>query len=62
MRAADKAFKAAQRLIKHARDQGDAMLDLNTEETRALQQLPKEIADLAQLQSLTLANTQITDL
>jgi len=62
MSVADKAFKAAQRLIKHARDQGDAILDLNTEETRALQQLPKEIADLAQRQCLYLANTQITDL
>lgn len=62
MSAADDAYRAAQRLIAKAKEEGLDKLDFDFPDTHALTGLPPEIADLPALRSLDLNNTQIADL
>lgn len=62
MNDADRAYAAAERRIAEAKAEGATRLDLDREETRALQTLPPGIAELTGLETLDLDNTQITDL
>ncbi len=62
MTAADKAFAAAERLIAGAKRTGATELSLDTKATHALTRLPDSIATLAELTSLNLRNTQVSDL
>ncbi len=62
MSDADKAYKAAQRLIADTLVNDRNVLDLDTGQTHALTTLPPEISDLAGIILLSLSNTQITDL
>ncbi|MDU8929392.1 leucine-rich repeat domain-containing protein [Alisedimentitalea sp. MJ-SS2] len=62
MSDAANAYAFAQRLIEQERREQTGTLDLWLRETRGLETLPPEIADLTVLTSLHLGNTQITDL
>jgi hypothetical protein len=62
MSAADDAYAEAKRLIAEAKATGAVTLRFDVAATRALIQLPPEIADLANLSRLDLDSTQITDL
>lgn len=59
---AEKAFRAAERLIAEAKDKGAASLTLDRRETQALMVLPESIAELTTLRSLDLEDTQVSDL
>lgn len=62
MSDADKAYKAAVRLIAKAKRDGVDRQSFDTEAFRALEVLPPEIASLDKLRRLDLDNTQISDL
>jgi len=62
MTDADKAYKAAQRLIAMAKEKGATRLNFDTAETHALPRMPPEIANLSALRLLDMSDTRITDL
>ncbi len=59
---AEKAFIAAKKLIAEAKASGATLLNLSSDETIALTKIPPEIAELSELASLVLNNTNISDL
>jgi|GEM_PF-2142700 len=61
MTEADKAFTVAAEMIAKAKREGEPVLNFDTDETRALTDLPPGIAELTGLQELWLTNTQISD-
>ena len=62
MSDADKAFKAAEKLIEAALRDGRERLGFDQEEFRVLECLPDSIGKLKKLRELDLDNTSITDL
>ncbi len=62
MSDADRAYELAQAKIAEAARKGAEILDFATEDFRALDRLPPEIARLTELQSLGLSDTRIIDL
>ena len=61
-KASDLAYAEAQRLIAEAKATGATQLDLDSDKTRALIDLPPEIAGLTALTTLYLSNTQVADI
>ncbi|GAA0290273.1 leucine-rich repeat domain-containing protein [Rhodovulum strictum] len=61
MSAAEDAYRAAERAIAVAKEEGANELSFDFEKFRALEELPAEIADLSGLQVLWLDNTAIND-
>ena len=62
MTEAEKAYRAAQRLIAKAIAENADVLTLNREDCRALETLPPEIAEATTVKRLYLSNTQVADL
>ena len=62
MSAATDATTAAEKLIEAARAKGSDRLNLDVKQCRALTRLPDSIAQLTNLKTLDLGNTQVTDL
>lgn len=60
--AAERAYDAAVKEIRRVAGAGETTLDLNAEPYRALDRIPDEITTLTALQSLSLAQTAVTDL
>jgi hypothetical protein len=62
MSASEQAYRAAERAIARANSLREKELSFASEEFRALDRIPQQIAKLTGLQSLELENTKITDL
>ena len=62
MSDADSAYAAAQKRIAEEKAERSGYLDLDKPETRALETLPPEIAELSWLTRLDLGNTQVSDI
>ncbi|QCO56184.1 hypothetical protein EOK75_10870 [Pseudorhodobacter turbinis] len=61
MTDAEKAYAAAERMIEEAKRSGEFDLDFDTDETRALEELPPSIAELSGVGQLDFRNTRLTD-